>query len=400
MEATQLFGLNRFFSGLQSHLSNPVIKAPDDTGTSVHTNQPQSVDGTNTDDNAEILNSTLFNNLRSRLAGYGIDLDSVEQLKDFSPEKIATRVLGVIAKELNHAEDDEQRSELLQQAREGVEAGLSEARDILDSLGVLSGNVADNINRTEELLNTGLAQLVDGQPVDLGIVGNRDEHEVVANSDSAAFLVANESRRQSSLEIETSEGDLINISISSSTSISAIQFQSANADGQLQGSAYNSSASFSASYTVSGDLNDQEKDAISDLLERIDKVTDRFFDGNVQAAFAQASKLEIGSEQLAGFALNLEHSSTTAVAAAYQQTAGSDASAPASLLDLGKFARGVLDILKNVSKDMPFADFETEAKQLLKESAAVKTDDQQATDALNNLVDALAEAEHKETEVA
>ncbi len=403
MQSTSLLGMNPIFNGLQGRQINPVIKAPDDITSSSRSDNPVSLDSTRPENTSRILNNAIIDSLRTRLAEQGIEFNSQATADDYTPEKVATRILDFVSAGLVNAGNDEQRAERLQQAREGIEKGLSEARDILDSLGVLSGEIKDNVNRTEDLLQKGLNQLAQGLLVDLSAVGDEGENTGAVVSGSAAFLVENQSSRYSTLEIETREGDLISISISNSSSSSALQFQSTNADGTVQGNVYNSSSSFSASYTVKGNLNEQEKAAISNLIGRIDKVTDTFFDGNVQAAFKQAASLEISSDQLASFALNMEQNSTTTVAA-YQQTASNgitedSATPPANLLDIGKFGQSVLDILNNFNKDVPFADFETQAARLLKEAAAVKNGDIntiQPFPVFNKLVDALGEISNNE----
>ena len=43
----------------------------------------------------------------------------------------------------------------------GIDQGFKEARDILNSLGVLEGEIADNIDKTYELVQTGLQDFRD-----------------------------------------------------------------------------------------------------------------------------------------------------------------------------------------------------------------------------------------------
>lgn len=45
----------------------------------------------------------------------------------------------------------------------GIDKGFAEARDILDGLGVLEGDIAANIDRTYSLVQDGLKSFVDNQ---------------------------------------------------------------------------------------------------------------------------------------------------------------------------------------------------------------------------------------------
>lgn len=46
----------------------------------------------------------------------------------------------------------------------GIDQGFAEARDILDGLGVLEGDIASNIDKTYELVQAGLKAFVDNYP--------------------------------------------------------------------------------------------------------------------------------------------------------------------------------------------------------------------------------------------
>ncbi|WP_019895785.1 hypothetical protein [Hydrogenovibrio halophilus] len=71
-------------------------------------------------------------------------------------------------------------------------------------------------------------------------------------------------------------------------------------------------------FSVQGDLNDDELDAIFDVFERVGKLADEFFNGDVEKAFEQAQSLEIDFGQLKSMDLNLEKTQT--MAQRYQQT--------------------------------------------------------------------------------
>ncbi len=82
---------------------------------------------------------------------------------DFSPEATAERIVGFATGFLpvfleTHADEDPQAAldEFMQIIRDAIEQGFSEAREILDGLSVLEGDIAANIDTTFEFVLEGL----------------------------------------------------------------------------------------------------------------------------------------------------------------------------------------------------------------------------------------------------
>lgn len=61
-------------------------------------------------------------------------------------------------------------------------------------------------------------------------------------------------------------------------------------------------------FSVEGDLNEEELAAIFDIFEQVDKLTDNFFNGDIEKAFQQAIDLQIDYGQISKFSLDLEQS--------------------------------------------------------------------------------------------
>lgn len=84
---------------------------------------------------------------------------------DFSPGKVAERVLGFIGGRLESAraagEDTGKLQTMYDQAAKGVEKGFEEARKILDGMGVLKGKVAADIDETWQRIQTGLGGIAE-----------------------------------------------------------------------------------------------------------------------------------------------------------------------------------------------------------------------------------------------
>lgn len=87
---------------------------------------------------------------------------------DVSPEATANRIVslstGLFSRfKAQHPGEDEQavHQKFMDIIGKGIERGFAEARKILDGLGVLQGDIASNIDKTWDLVQTGLKQYND-----------------------------------------------------------------------------------------------------------------------------------------------------------------------------------------------------------------------------------------------
>lgn len=297
----------------------------------------------------KVLNSEVLGALDEALKEEGISLDRQADPASFTPQQVADRILSVIDAALSkYAADDPQRAELLEKAREGVERAFEEARGILDGLGVLDGELADNITRTSELIQGGLERLSGGEPAVVSEAGSETTQPATAVQQVALSAASYSTSQITSLVIDTVDGDRITIDISKQASASQVGLQAQSGNTQVQGFRSSREASVTFSFNVQGELDEDEQKAVESLLKRIDKVSSNFFEGNVQKAFASASRMKLDSEELAGFALDMRSTESYRAVAAYQQTATS-AEVPAadgSLQDAAGFGadvRGLFD---------------------------------------------------------
>jgi hypothetical protein len=109
----------------------------------------------------EVLEPTLGPNAIESAADSGIDV---------SPEATADRIVGLstaffhaFSKQNPNEEGEDLVNHFLAVIGSGIDQGFGEARDILDGLGVLEGSIADNINRTYDLVQEGLARFRESQ---------------------------------------------------------------------------------------------------------------------------------------------------------------------------------------------------------------------------------------------
>ncbi|MBI5042183.1 MAG: DUF5610 domain-containing protein [Gammaproteobacteria bacterium] len=106
---------------------------------------------------------TALDILRARLAESGVTLPEAADPNEFSPERVAGRILDFVGLAVERAAPGEQEH-VLAEARKGVEQGFREARDILQSLDVLKGDIAANVDATYDRVMQGLDELAGNAP--------------------------------------------------------------------------------------------------------------------------------------------------------------------------------------------------------------------------------------------
>ncbi len=122
------------------------------------------------------------------------------------------------------------------------------------------------------------------------------------------------------IQIKTQEGDIVTINLHEAVKQSSSRFSAERGNESID--IYSASKSYqsSFSFSVEGDLSEQEQESLADLINKISKISEKFFKGNVQAAFNHAQKVGFDTEQIAGFSLDLNRQRSVQAIAAYQQT--------------------------------------------------------------------------------
>lgn len=327
--------------------------------------------------NAVDAQQTLANRLAERLGLNPGDLSA--KADNYSPAKVAERILGFVGGHLARAAadgaDSEQQSKNLQQFRKGVEKGFADARKILDGLGVLTGQVAANVDDTYQRIQQGLSAL-DQQYVAPPATG-RESTAVAAYSERFAAQA-----QSFDLQVTTREGDKLRISVAQASAsyakTSVAEGSTANGNGNGNGNARVSQFSSQSStlqiggfqVSVEGQLNDNERAALSKLFSQVRELSDKFFAGDLQGAFDQALKLELDGGQLASMSLNLSQASISQASDAYSAVAeqgGQPARAVnSSLID---YAKGLMQALQ--TSNQASNDGRSTLEQLLQGSFAL-----------------------------
>jgi hypothetical protein len=291
----------------------------------------------------KFLNQQILKALNQHLGESGATPVDKLNADDFSPEKVADRILsfvgGVINGLRNIAAPDEEVSSMMQAARDGVEKGFGEARDILDGLGVYNGKVSEDAEKTYDLLQEGLDRIEKG---DTG---------ASASSIEAYQSMAYSDQRDLSLEVRTRDGDLVTISVGQQDAFSSSRYAAADSSSMLFVSEEQRSSRFALEYRVEGELDEDEQNALKQLLKDVDGIAESFYSGNGAEAFEKASALGYNEEQLASYSLSMSQSQTLQTTSAYRvvsQMNESMAETPERLLKpFAEMAGGLRDLFGN-----------------------------------------------------
>ncbi|SDH40390.1 hypothetical protein SAMN05216588_104267 [Pseudomonas flavescens] len=280
----------------------------------------------------------LSNRLAERL---GLPAGSLTAKQDdFSPEKVADRVLGFIEQRLKReaasGASPEDLQKLMEQARSGVEKGFAEARKMLDGLSMLNGKVATDIDDTAQRIQQGLTGL--DKQYGTASAGSGSTTGVLASSDRFAAVA-----ESFELDITTREGDRLRVSIAQASAGWSRTQGSSSQSGSLQIGSWQ--------VDVQGDLNDQEKAALENLFSQVQDLSNAFYSGDVAGAFDRAMSLNMDGSQLASMSLRLTQTSVRQATDTYGSVS-SEGGQPASAVNgaLTDYAQSLLDSLRSASQ--------------------------------------------------
>ncbi len=240
-------------------------------------------------------------------------------------DTVAGYIEGVISRERDLGASEERITELANAARQGVEQGFGEAREIIGDSGTLTDELAQDIDTSESRIYDRIDQIAEPRDDDSDNTSSgllRPENLVSSNS-------LNYREQSGVVEIKTNDGDTVTISLAS-VDYEASSYQQTSDSEQFGYTAY-SGSQFSVS--VDGDLDEGELNALYDFLGQVDGVAQSFFDGDLGSALDQALSLSYDTSELASFALDFSYSEVSASTQTYQnvQDLGDESPSLASL---------------------------------------------------------------------
>jgi hypothetical protein len=244
-----------------------------------------------------------------------------ESFKPPSPLDVANKVLGFVENKLNSeleaGADSERISNLLSQAREGVQKGFSQARDDIESLGLMTEKLDKEIEQGFDRIDTGLTKMAGRYAGDtkneaeevtpssitkgVDVSGTQVLQDVAAYSGNVANTNGISSRstyiNSSEFSLKTQDGDTITIRYADA---GAEVFKSAGNTLRLEQSQFQG-----YQLEVNGELDEGELAAIADLFSQLGEVSSLFFEGSFQDAFASALEVGFDASEIASFSLDL-----------------------------------------------------------------------------------------------
>ena len=256
----------------------------------------------------------LNHRLSDKLGAPANTLPFNSQNSAFDAEEVANNVLGMVQNSLKQAAadgaDQEQLQSMREQAISGIEQGTREAKEYLQSMGMLDDSVEEGINSVTELLSQGL------QP---DLENNNDQAVGGTRLIDLAHRFEQSAEASFELQVRTQDGDQVTLKFSQVESEQGFLAYRQTADSEELITSHSLMSGSRFEMTVEGELDEEELTAIKEFTQNIQQVSENFFDGNVQAAFEQGMQLGFDPEQISGFALELEYSQSSIATTRYRE---------------------------------------------------------------------------------
>jgi hypothetical protein len=230
-------------------------------------------------------------------------------------QDVATTMLDHVQRGLDQLRSqgagDERIQQRLEAAKEGIAKGYDQAEQQLKDMGLLNDELKAEIAQGRELIGVGLDKMASGQ-----YTGNSNEVSLSTKmpaSEVNRYSSQASQKNSMSLELMTKDGDKI--------SLSFMQSSQSFSYAEQQGHQYIQAAGFEQGtewqMDVMGSLDEGEQEALTNLLQNVEKLSKTFFSGDLGGALEQAMQLGFDGNELASMSLNLRQESFSSVSRAY-----------------------------------------------------------------------------------
>jgi hypothetical protein len=236
------------------------------------------------------------------------DKDSLFDFKEVA-KNVMNFVGGVIKSAANNGADDAYLENLFSQAREGVSKGIAMAEQ--DIGGFMDEDTQNGINNAQALIEQGIVTLEDTL---LGSAQETDDNQV---SDSDA-----QGAQLETLRINTTGGDEVRLRFATLEGRDAHESSpqlAINENNTQANSAFRSFEHSSLSFSISGELNEDDMTALRELVEKASDLSETFFAGDIDNAFEQALSLGFDDSELVEVALQFNKREPNQVIQQYEQ---------------------------------------------------------------------------------
>lgn len=249
------------------------------------------------------------------------ELELQDQRSDVASNNILKFIEQRLQQDTLDGASPEELSSRIDAALEGFETGYEEANDILGQLSLLNPDLENEISLTQSKVLEGIEQL---KQTYLGTAPEASDEvvETVNNESDNLPLASSVTRSESftqgalasqaqdfSFELITTDGDKVTIYASSlMAQQSESGYSSAEQNGQLVEMAYQSNSIVKESsfmFSVDGDLDEDELEAINNLLNNVNDLAKDFYSGDLETAFNKAVQLDYDAEEISEFSISL-----------------------------------------------------------------------------------------------
>jgi hypothetical protein len=332
------------------------------------------------------LSSKIPNNMLEN--GPSIASESTTSFFDF--EEVARTVMefvggSILAAQANGASDDELK-EMFEQGKAGANLGIDQAIGDLKDLAILDDDLSQGIEKSRDLINKNIDDLYEKIfPTEKQSNSNAElESPRIRNAELDSELYASNSK-SGDLSITTTDGDVVSISFSELEEYATRESYQYSEGSKGVSENYSMVSSqyheVNFSYSVEGELDDEEKAAIEALIKDVNSLQKDFFSGNVDQAFEKAIELGFDNQQISNFSMDLQQTKTSYVSQAYSEVSEFDEK-----------------ILPSANKELrPLIDFLEQFKQLQENADKLLSKND---DAFGQLLDAVFKAEFGENKEA
>ena len=119
-----------------------------------------------------------------------------------------------------------------------------------------------------------------------------------AESATRVLDVESRLREASTIRIRTQEGDEVTIRLRNVENFSASDVATSGPGGEATSTRIEASQSSRVSFSVEGDINEDERIAIGQVVAQATEIADEFFDGDLSFAFETAAAFQFDADQL------------------------------------------------------------------------------------------------------
>lgn len=237
-----------------------------------------------------------------------------------SADDVANTMLDHVQKGLDQLRsqgaDEATIEQRLDAAKAGIAKGYAQAEQQLKDMGLLNDDLKAEIAQGRSLIEQGLEALSTDAAPSNG-QGNSQSamtsSQAPESSELSRYSSQASQKNSMSLELVTQDGDKISLSFMQSSSSFAYAAQEGHqqisANGFEQGSAWQ--------MDVVGSLDEGEQEALSNLLQNVEQLSNTFFSGDLGGALEQAMQLGFDGSELASMSLNLRQETFSSVSRAY-----------------------------------------------------------------------------------